>query len=151
MHHLGGAPPSTGQKAACSHFSLASGGISIASLGVDSNALPPWEEQGFRAELQDALQAEKSEQTMECLDYPSGFNERKLLTRMGGLELGAPRDRRGRFATELFERFQRSKKALTSSLAEMSVQGGAMWRTKTVTEAIAKSDVSLKAFFERHL
>jgi transposase-like protein len=35
-----------------------------------------------------------------------------------------PQDRQGRFSTELFERYQRSEKALVAALAEMSVNGG---------------------------
>lgn len=34
-----------------------------------------------------------------------------------------PPDRQGRFSTELFERYQRSEKALVAALAEMYVQG----------------------------
>jgi transposase-like protein len=39
------------------------------------------------------------------------------------LELRVPQDRLGRFSTELFERYQRSEKALVGTLAEMYVQG----------------------------
>jgi hypothetical protein len=39
------------------------------------------------------------------------------------LELRVPQDRAGRFSTELFERYQRSEKALVAALAEMYVQG----------------------------
>jgi transposase-like protein len=34
-----------------------------------------------------------------------------------------PQDRQGRFSTALFERYQRSEKALVGALAEMYVQG----------------------------
>jgi transposase-like protein len=34
-----------------------------------------------------------------------------------------PQDRAGRFSTELFERYQRSERALAAALAEMYVQG----------------------------
>ena len=56
--------------------------------------------------------------------YRSGYYSRGLVTRIGKLELRVPRDREGRFSTELFDRFQRSEKALVSALAEMYVQGG---------------------------
>ena len=39
------------------------------------------------------------------------------------LELRVPLDRQGRFSTELFERYQRAKKALATSPIEMYVQG----------------------------
>ena len=55
--------------------------------------------------------------------YRSGHYERGLVTRVGKLELRVPQDRDGRFSTELFERYQRSEKALVAALAEMYVQG----------------------------
>ena len=84
---------------------------------------------------------------------------------MGTLELRVPQDRAGRFSTELFERYQRSEKALVGSLAEMYVQGVSTRKVKAVTEALcghsfsASSisqinkglDASLKAFAERRL
>lgn len=45
------------------------------------------------------------------------------MTRVGTLELRVPQDRLGRFSTELFERYQRSEKALVGTPAEMHVQG----------------------------
>ena len=44
------------------------------------------------------------------------YYSRGLVTRIGKLELRVPRDREGRFSTELFDRFQRSEKALVSAL-----------------------------------
>jgi putative transposase len=37
------------------------------------------------------------------LSYRSGYYERKLVTRVGVLELRVPQDRAGRFSTELFQ------------------------------------------------
>jgi hypothetical protein len=47
-----------------------------------------------------------------------------LVTRVGKLELRAPQDRLGHFRTEVFERYQRSEKALVGAMTEMYVQGG---------------------------
>ncbi len=47
--------------------------------------------------------------------YRAGYYTRGLVTRIGKLELRVPRDREGRFSTELFARYQRSEKALVSS------------------------------------
>ena len=44
-----------------------------------------------------------------------------LKTRVGKLELMAPKDRDGQFQTELFERYQRSEKAFVASLLQMYV------------------------------
>jgi transposase-like protein len=47
-----------------------------------------------------------------------------------------PQDRAGRFSTELFERYQRSEKALVAALAEMYVQGVSTRKVKAITEEL---------------
>jgi transposase-like protein len=47
----------------------------------------------------------------------------RLIRRVGELELQAPRDRDGRFSSELFERCQRPERALVAALAEMYARG----------------------------
>jgi Transposase, Mutator family len=68
----------------------------------------------LEATMTDALGAEKGERTAARLGYRSGSYTRTLVTRVGKLELCVPRDRDGRFSTELFERYQRSEQALVS-------------------------------------
>ena len=77
----------------------------------------------LEAEMTAALGAEKSERTSGRLGYRSGYYTRALITRVGTLELRVPQDRDGRFSTQVFERYQRSEKALVGALAEMYVQG----------------------------
>src|SRR6185295_20258841 len=69
----------------------------------------------LEAEMTEALGAEKGERTAARIGYRSGYYDRKLVTRVGVLELRVPQDRAGRFSTELFERYQRSEKALVSA------------------------------------
>ncbi len=73
----------------------------------------------LEAEMEEALGASKGERTAERLGYRSGYYGRTLATRVGKLELRVPQDRAGRFSTELFERYQRSERALVAMLAEM--------------------------------
>ena len=47
-----------------------------------------------------------------------------------------PQDRAGRFSTELFERHQRSERALVAALAEMYVQGVSPRKVKAITEEL---------------
>jgi hypothetical protein len=68
------------------------------------------------------LEAEKGERTAGRQAYRSGYYGRTLITRVGKLELRVPQDRAGRFSTELFERYQRSERALVAALAEIYVQ-----------------------------
>lgn len=77
----------------------------------------------LEAEMTAALGAEKGARSAGRLGYRSGYYGRSLITRVGTLELRVPQDRQGRFSTELFERYQRSEKALVASLIEMYVQG----------------------------
>ena len=68
----------------------------------------------LEAEMDEALGASKGERTPERLGYRSGHYGRTLVTRVGKLELRVPQDRQGRFSTELFERYQRSERALVN-------------------------------------
>jgi len=90
----------------------------------------------LEGDMTEALAAEKSERTGLRLGYRSGYYRRALITRVGTLELRVPQDRQGRFSTELFERYQRTEKALVATLAEMYVQGVSTRKVKTVTEEL---------------
>ena len=92
-------------------------------------------------EMTDALGAEPGERTEARLGYRAGHYPRTLITRVGKLELRVPRDRDGRFSTELFERYQRSEKALVSALAEMYVQGVSTRKVKAITEELLRSQL----------
>jgi transposase-like protein len=90
----------------------------------------------LEAEMTEALGAEKAERTASRLGYRSGHYDRTLITRVGKLELRVPQDRTGRFSTELFERYQRSERALVAALAEMYVQGVSTRKVKAITEEL---------------
>lgn len=90
----------------------------------------------LEAEMEAALGAAKGERTEGRLGYRSGYYSRQLMTRVGKLELRVPQDRTGRFSTQVFERYQRSEKALVSSLAEMYVQGVSTRKVKKITEQL---------------
>jgi transposase-like protein len=51
----------------------------------------------LEAEMNEALGATKSERSEGRLGYRSGHYPRKLITRVGTLELRVPQDRQGRF------------------------------------------------------
>ena len=77
----------------------------------------------LEVEMTQALGAEKSERTAGRLGYRSGYHDRTLVTRIGKLELRVPQDRDGRFSTELFERYQRSERALVAALGRCMCKG----------------------------
>jgi putative transposase len=90
--------------------------------------------QVLEAEMEQALQAGKGERTPGRVGYRSGYYSRTLITRVGKLELQVPQDRQGRFSTQLFERYQRSEKALFSALSQMYVQGVSTRKVRRITE-----------------
>ena len=102
----------------------------------------------LEAEMTAALGAEKGERTSGRLGYRSGYYTRSLVTRVGTLELRVPQDREGRFSTRLFERYQRSEKALVGALAEMYVQGVSTRKVKAITEELCGHRFSASAISE---
>lgn len=96
----------------------------------------------LEAEMDEALQAGKGERTPNRLGFRSGSYPRSLITRVGKLELRVPQDRQGRFRTEVFERYQRSEKALVSGLMEMYLQGVSTRKVKAVTEELCGHEFS---------
>jgi putative transposase len=122
-------------------------------------------QQILECEMDELLQARRGERSEERTGYRSGSYERSFITRVGKLELRVPQDRAGRFRTELFERYQRSEKALFAALTEMYVQGVSTRKVKAITEELcghafsassiseitSKLDGQLEAFATRRL
>lgn len=99
-------------------------------------------QQILEAEMDEAVGAQKGERTATRLGYRSGYYHRTLVRRVGKLELRVPQDRQGRFRTEVFERYQRSEKALVGALAEMYGQGVSTRKVKAVTEELCGHEFS---------
>jgi putative transposase len=99
-------------------------------------------QQVLEAEMDEALQAEKGERTAARLGYRSGYYSRMLVTRVGNIELRVPQDRQGRFRSEVFERYQRSEKALVAAMMEMYLQGVSTRKVKTITEELCGHEFS---------
>lgn len=93
-------------------------------------------QEALEAQMTEALQAAKGERTRNRLGYRSGHYPRSLVTRVGRIELQVPQDRQGRFSTDIFERYQRSEKALVSALAEMYIQGVSTRKVRAITEEL---------------
>lgn len=96
----------------------------------------------IEAEMTDFLGAEPGERSENRSGYRAGYYTRSLFSRVGKIELRVPRDRNGKFSTELFERYQRSEKALVSALAEMYVQGVSTRKVKKITEELCGVEFS---------
>jgi putative transposase len=99
-------------------------------------------QQTLEAEMDEELGAEKSERTPSRVGYRSGYYGRTLITRVGKIELRVPQDRQGRFRTEVFERYQRSEKALTAAMMQMYLQGVSTRKVKAITEELCGHEFS---------
>jgi putative transposase len=93
-------------------------------------------------ELTSFLQAETHERTQDRKGYRNGYKPRTLTTRLGRMDLLIPKDREGRFQTELFERYQRNEKALMLSLVEMYVHGVSTREVWKITEELCGLEIS---------
>jgi transposase-like protein len=78
---------------------------------------------GEEAARQQVLEAETTETELTAgrQGHRWGYYGRTLITRLGKLELQVPHDRMGRFSTELFERYQRSDRALMAALTSQGL------------------------------
>lgn len=105
--------------------------------------LVEWLLQEFlEVEFTEHLGAEPYERTEGRAGYRNGYRERELTTRVGRLTLRVPRDREGRFSTELFERYQRSEKALVLALQESYLQGVSTRKVRRITEKLCGVEFS---------
>jgi putative transposase len=99
-------------------------------------------QQVLESEMEETLGAAKSQRTEGRSGYRSGYYTRSLVTRVGNIELRVPQDRQGQFRTEVFERYQRSEKALVGALTEMYVQGVSTRKVKAITEELCGHEFS---------
>jgi putative transposase len=104
----------------------------------------------FRSMLQELLESEieshigasRHERTESRRGHRNGYQPRMLNTRVGKIELMIPRDRDGNFRTELFDRYQRSEKALVLAILEMYVSGVSTRKVRKITEELCGLDIS---------
>ena len=94
------------------------------------------------AEISEHLQAGPYERSEGRAGYRNGYRPRQLKTRVGTLTLAVPMDREGTFKSELFERYQRSEKALVGTLMEMYLEGVSTRKVRDVTEVLCGTSFS---------
>ena len=93
-------------------------------------------------EMTEHLNADKYERTDKRSGHRNGYRKRELHTRVGTLELKVPRDREGNFSSEIFEKYQRSEKALVLALQQMYLDGVSTRKTKKITEKLCGTQFS---------
>jgi putative transposase len=93
----------------------------------------------LQAKMTEFLAAAPAECSTGRLSYRAGYHERGLVTGLGNIELPVPREHSGEFSTALFQRFERSKKALVSALVKMYVHGVSTRKVKGDHGAAARA------------
>ncbi len=101
----------------------------------------------LEADFDKFIGAQAYERTDSRKGYRNGHYTRQLSTRVGALTLAVCRDREGEFQPELFDRYQRSEKALMLVIAEMYFTGVSTRKVNHIMQelsgiSISKSQVS---------
>lgn len=101
----------------------------------------------LQAEMDEHLRAGRHERTDQRKGYRNGSYDRQLTMRVGPMTMTVPRDRDGTFQTTLFERYQRSEKALVLAMMEMAINGVSTRKVRRITDKLcgkgfSKSTVS---------
>jgi len=96
----------------------------------------------LEVEMDEYLGAGRYERVTSRRGYRSGHRPRKLLTRLGELELAVPTERSGQYRTRLFERYQRSEQAFLLTLQEMYLAGVSTRKVRRITEELCGSEIS---------
>ena len=99
-------------------------------------------QQVLNSEFKDFIGVSPYERSSKRRATRNGSYQRQLKTRVGSIELHVCRDREGEFKTDLFDRYQRSEKALVSSLLEMYLWGVSTRNVKEITETLCGFEVS---------
>lgn len=96
----------------------------------------------LEAQMQEHLGVAPYERAEGRRGYRAGYYTRSLITRVGTLELRVPQDREGNFSTDIFDRYQRSEKALVAAMMQMYVQGVSTRKVKAITEELCGHEFS---------
>lgn len=96
----------------------------------------------LEAGMAEHLNAAPYERSEGRRGHRNGYKSRNLNTRVGALALMVPQDRDGTFKPELFDRYQRSEKALVTGLMEMYLEGVSTRKVKEITEALCGTSFS---------
>jgi transposase-like protein len=91
------------------------------------------------AEMTQCLVAERYERPPDRQRPRNGSQPRPLTTRVGTLQLRLSQDREGKFHTQLFERYQRSEKALLLTLPEMYLKGVPTRKVSEIAETLCET------------
>jgi len=133
--------------------------------GLLANMLQTLVRNALEEELTRYLGAGHYQRSQQRRGWRNGTKPRTMKTAVGELTFNVPQTREPGFRTSLFERYQRSDKALVSAMQEMVVKGvstrevgdvlnemaGFEVSAATVSRAMAELDQEIQTFFARPL
>lgn len=99
-------------------------------------------QQALQVEFDKFIGASSYERTATRTGHRNGYYERQLNTRVGTMSLQVCRDREGQFSTTIFEKYQRSEKALVMTIAEMYFAGVSTRRVKKIMYELCGTEIS---------
>jgi len=99
-------------------------------------------QQIIEAEMTEHLGAEWHERTPDRKGSRNGYKGRSLHTRVGSIDIQVPQARDSSFSSRLFDRYQRSEKALCLALMESYIQGVSTRRMKKITRQLCGTEFS---------
>lgn len=99
-------------------------------------------QESLNTEFNKFIEAERYERTETRNGYRNGSYERLLITRVGSIVLQVPRDRNGNFSPQLFNRYQRSEKALVTCIVEMYFKGVSTRKVNAIVEELCGTTIS---------
>jgi putative transposase len=99
----------------------------------------------LQAEFDQFIGAGPFERGPDRRGWRNGYKPRTLKTRVGKLVLRIPQDREGRFQPSIFERYERSEKALVAAMIEMYVQGVSTRKVSKIVEQLCGHLISASA------
>ena len=100
-------------------------------------------EGAMEGELMEQLHAGRYRRTETRRGYRNGYRERSLLTELGMLEhLRVPRDREGRYQTEVLPRYQRRQEGVNRMVRQMFLTGVSTRKVAEVLEPLLGASMS---------
>jgi putative transposase len=96
----------------------------------------------LNSEAEEMVRARPYERTNDRQDRRNGTRKRKLVTKVGEVELTIPRLRTIPFQSQIIARYQRMESSLEEALLEMYLQGVSTRRVTDITEALNDTTVS---------
>lgn len=110
--------------------------------GVLKDMIQTLVQQLLTEEVERHLGVGSYERSTERRGYRNGTKPRSMKTAVGKLEFKVPQVREGGFQTQIFERYQRSDKALVAAMQEMVVHGVSTRNVSEVMEKLGGFEVS---------